>query len=46
MLNESLRENQIVSSGRNELEEIALEQLGVGYAVKAQVLRTYGILSE
>src|ERR1022692_3535095 len=38
MLNESLGENQIVSSGRHELEKIAFEQLGVGYAVKTQVL--------
>src|ERR1017187_4787589 len=38
MLNESLGENQIVSSGRHELEKIAFEQLGVGHAVKKQVL--------
>src|SRR5271155_4668641 len=44
MLNESLGKNQIVTAGRDELEEVAVEQLCIGYSVYAQVLAYVGYL--
>jgi hypothetical protein len=37
MLHEALRKHQIVLPGWNKLEEITMEKLRIGYAVKEQV---------